>query len=603
MNKQNDLEHMNVVVVGHVDHGKSTLIGRLMADTHSLPQGKLEQVRATCARNAKPFEYAFLLDALKDEQSQGITIDTARCFFKTERRRYILIDAPGHIEFLRNMITGAARAEAALLLIDAHEGIQENSRRHGYIMSMLGIRQICVLVNKMDLVGYDPRAFEALCAEYTEFLRRLDVHPLQFIPMSAVNGLNVASGGKNEMPWYNGPTVLEQLDALERPPSTRDLPFRFPIQDIYKFTEGGDERRIFAGTVLTGAVQVGQEVTFHPSGKRSRIRSVEAFHAAPRSQACAGEATGFTLETQLYIRPGELMVRDDQPAPLVGTRFRANLFWMGRAPMIQGKTYKLKIGAAQVPLKLVNVISVLDAADFVSEHSKQQVDRHDVAECVLESHRPVAFDQVDQVLHTGRFVVVDDYEIAGAGIALEKTDDHESTVSQHVQAREFAWEGGSVALADRAAAYGHASKFVLLTGADAAALTALAGSVEQALFRSGIKAYYARPANVVRGLDADIQFRGEMRDEHVRRLGELARLLTDSGQIFITSLPGADEYDVRTLALLNSPHEILVVRLGEAAEAPFPAHLTLPAGTGLEAGVEAIRKLLREKKVILDYQI
>jgi bifunctional enzyme CysN/CysC len=198
---------------------------------------------------------------------------------------------------------------------------------------------------------------------------------------------------------------------------------------------------------------------------------------------------------------------------------------------------------------------------------------------------------------------VDDYEIAGAGIALEKADDHESTVSQHVQAREFAWEGGSVALADRAAAYGHASKFVLLTGTDAAALATLAGSIEQALFRAGFKAYYARPANVARGLDSDIRFRGEMRDEHVRRLGELARILTDSGQILITSLPDADEYDVRTLELLNSPNEILVVRLGPAGEARIPSHLTLPAGTEPDAGVEAVCHLLREKKVILDYQI
>ncbi len=603
MKSIDDLEQMNVVVVGHVDHGKSTLIGRLMADTHSLPQGKVEQVRATCARNAKPFEYAFLLDALKDEQSQGITIDTARCFFKTARRRYILIDAPGHIEFLRNMITGAARAEAAFLLIDAHEGIQENSRRHGYIMSMLGIRQICVLVNKMDLVGYDQRVFDALRAEYTAFLQRLDVHPLRFIPISAVNGFNVANDGNAEMPWYDGPTALEQLDALERPPSARDLPFRFPVQDIYKFTEGGDDRRIFAGTVLTGRALVGQEVTFLPSGKRSRIRSVEVFNAPPRSSSSAGDATGFTLETQLYIRPGELMVRSDQAPPLVGRRFRANLFWMGRAPMIQGKTYKLKIGTVQVPLKLVQVLSVLDAADFISEHSKQQVDRHDVAECVLETHRPVAFDQVDQVLHTGRFVVVDDYEIAGAGIALEKVDDSDSTVAEHVRGREFAWEGGNVTPANRAATYGHGAKFIVLTGSDASALTALAGSLEQALFRSGFKAYYLRPANVARGLDADIRLRGEAGDEHVRRLGELARILTDSGQIFITSLPDADEYDVRTLELLNSPNEILVVRLGVAGDSRIPSHLTLPAGTEPDAGVEAVCHLLREKKVILDYQI
>lgn len=603
MESGKDLELMNVVAVGHVDHGKSTLIGRLLADTHALPQGKLEQIKASCARNARPFEYAFLLDALKDEQSQGITIDTARCFFKTARRRYILIDAPGHIEFLRNMITGAARAEAALLLIDAHEGIQENSRRHGYIISMLGIRQICVVVNKMDLVNHDARVFERLRDEYTQFLDRLDVHPLQFIPISAIHGSNVAHSAKAVMPWYGGPTILEQLDALERPPSPRELPFRFPVQDIYKFTEGGDDRRIFAGTVLTGQVQTGQDVSFYPSGKRSRIRSIEAFSAPPRSSASAGDATGFTLETQLYIRPGELMVRDDQPAPLLGRRFRANLFWMGHAPMLREKSYKLKIGATQVPLKLVEVLSVLDAADFVSEHSKQQVDRHDVAECVFETYRPIAFDQVDQVLLTGRFVIVDNYEIAGAGIVLEHMDDSESTVAQHVRSREFAWEGGSITPADRATAYGHGSKFILLTGADAQTLESLAGNIEKALFSSGFKTYYLRPANVARGLDADIGFRGEAGDEPIRRLGELARILTDAGQIFITSLPEADEYDVRTLELLNQPHEILVVRIGETAPARFPAHLTLPVGTEPETGVAAVCKLLMDKKVILDYQI
>jgi bifunctional enzyme CysN/CysC len=600
MNKQDELEQMNVVVVGHVDHGKSTLIGRLMADTHSLPQGKLERVRATCARNAKPFEYAFLLDAFKDEQAQGITIDTARCFFKTARRRYILIDAPGHIEFLRNMITGAARADAAFLLIDAHEGIQENSRRHGYIMSMLGIRQICVLVNKMDLVNYDQRVFDNLRTEYEHFLHRLDVHPLRFIPLSAVNGLNVADRSITEMPWYGGPTVLEQLDSFERPALPSALPFRFPVQDIYKFTEGGDDRRIFAGTVLTGSVRAGDAVTFFPSGKRTSIRSVESFNTEPCEMVSAGAAVGFTLATQLYLRAGELMVRDDQTAPLVGRRFRANLFWMGRAPMIQGKTYKLKIGTAQVPLKLVEVLSVLDAADFISEHSKQQVDRHDVAECVMETHRPIAFDQVDQVLHTGRFVVVDDFEIAGAGIILEKVGDIESTVAEHVQAREFGWESGGVTPADRAAAYGHAAKFLLLTGADAGALAVLAGGIEQSLFRSGFKVYYARPANVMRGLDTDIRFRGEMRDEHVRRLGELARILTDSGQIFITSLQGADEDDVRTLELLNNPHGIVVIRLGDSQDEHIPSHLTLSVETKLDAGVEAVRKLLRDKLQVLE---
>jgi len=207
---------MNIVIVGHVDHGKSTVIGRLLADTDSLPEGKLDMVRELCRRTSKPFEYAFLLDALKDERSQGITIDAARCFFKTDYRKYIIIDAPGHIEFLKNMITGASRADAALLVIDAHEGIRENSRRHGYLLAMLGIRQIAVLVNKMDLVGYDKNVFDSIVTEYSDFLSKIGVHPECFIPISAVEGDNIAEAKEN-MPWWNGNTVLSQLDALPTP--------------------------------------------------------------------------------------------------------------------------------------------------------------------------------------------------------------------------------------------------------------------------------------------------------------------------------------------------------------------------------------------------
>ena len=258
-------EQFNVVVVGHVDHGKSTVIGRLLADTGALPEGKLEQVRATCARNAKPFEYAFLLDALQNEQSQGITIDTARCFFKSAVRDYIIIDAPGHIEFLKNMVTGAARAEAAILVIDAKEGVQENSRRHGYMLSMLGIQQVVVLVNKMDLIGYEQKRFQAICAEYRAFLQQIEIEPQQFLPVSAFFGENLCQGS-TQMPWFDGGHLLSVMDSLEKEQSRSAKPLRFPVQDVYKFTAEGDERRICAGRVETGQVRKGDKVVFWPSG-------------------------------------------------------------------------------------------------------------------------------------------------------------------------------------------------------------------------------------------------------------------------------------------------------------------------------------------------
>ena len=224
-------EQMNIVIVGHVDHGKSTFIGRLMADTGSLPDGKLEQVKATCAANSKPFEYAFLMDALKDEQAQGITIDTARVFFKTKKRHYIILDAPGHIEFLKNMVTGAARAEAAVLLIDAKEGVQENSRRHGYLLAMLGVKQVVVVINKMDLVNYDQTTYERVKEEYTAFLSEIGVQPKAFVPISAFHGQGLIEDSK-EMPWFDGKSVLEHIDEFKKEEDKTNQPFRMPVQDI-----------------------------------------------------------------------------------------------------------------------------------------------------------------------------------------------------------------------------------------------------------------------------------------------------------------------------------------------------------------------------------
>src|SRR5262245_42227172 len=322
-----------IVIGGHVDHGKSTIIGRLLADTGSLPVGKLEQVKALCERTARPFEYAFLLDALHDEQAQGITIDAARIFFKTAARDYLIIDAPGHVEFLKNMVTGASRAEAALLVIDAKEGVRENSRRHGYMISMLGIRQLVVLVNKMDLVGYEQQVFDRLEAEYRAFLGNLDLAPAAVIPVCGRQGENIAASSA-AMPWYEGPTMLEALDRFSVEPRGTDSPFRMPVQDVYKFTNKGDDRRIVAGTVESGAASVGDEVVFYPSGKKAVIKSFEAFNTVPPEAVSVGDAAGFTLSEQIFVSRGEVATLARQARPHVTTRLRASVFWLGRNPLV-----------------------------------------------------------------------------------------------------------------------------------------------------------------------------------------------------------------------------------------------------------------------------
>lgn len=602
MDTDSDRQQLNIVIVGHVDHGKSTVIGRLLADTGSLPEGKLQDVKTLCAKTAKPFEYAFLLDALKDERSQGITIDSARCFFETRKRDYIVIDAPGHIEFLKNMITGAARAEAALLVIAADEGIQENSRRHGYLISMLGIRQVVVLINKMDLVGYSHQAYGSVVSEYRAFLEKLQVKPISFIPISARDGDNLATRS-DHMSWYNGLTVLEQLDAFEDQKDRLHLPLRFPVQDIYKFTEENDDRRIMAGTIEAGTIKCGDDVIFLPSNKISRVKNIEAFNVPPKQKASAGEAIGITLEPQVYIKPGELMAKIGDLMPKVNSRFMAHIFWMGRSPLIKGRSYKLKLATSRIPVTVADILHVLDATDLRMTQHKQQLDRHDVGEIILEATKPIAFDPVAFIEGTGRFVIVDNYEIAGGGIILDEVAGGATLLEDHVKEREVAWDKGFVAPEERHRRNRHASKFIVFTGEDYTRVTSFAKELERKLFLDDYHTYYLGSNNMLSGLGSDIHEKTAETGDIIRRLGELARILTDSGQIFITAVSGIDDYDLEILKMLNSPAEILVICVGSNLFCNYNIDLAIPPGIPVAQAVEHVYELLREKEVTVEYYI
>ncbi|OHD70755.1 MAG: adenylyl-sulfate kinase [Spirochaetes bacterium RBG_16_49_21] len=593
---------LNIVITGHVDHGKSTVIGRLLADTGSLPRGRLEQVKTMCEKNAKPFEYAFLLDALKDERSQGITIDSARCFFKTKKRDYIVIDAPGHVEFLKNMVTGAARAEAALLVICASEGIQENSRRHGYLVSMLGIRQVVILLNKMDLVNYDQLVYDRLVSEYGKFLSELNVTPVSFIPISAREGVNITAASK-EMPWYRGLTLLEQLDGFQQQKGKEYLPLRFPLQDVYKFTRKNDDRRILAGTIETGIVRVGDEVIFLPSHKRSRIRSIEAFNVPRKTEAGAGEAIGVTIETQIYIKAGEIMVKPGETMPRINSRIKSNIFWMGKSPLIKGKTYKMKLATSRVNVSVAEILHVLDAVDLRMNYHKQQLDRHDVGEVILESVKPVAFDYASVIEGTARFVLVDNYEIAGGGTIIEEIDNGETLLEKHIHEREIAWDKGFVTAVDRFNRYKHTSKFIVLTGEAYDEVTSFAKELERKLFLDGYHTYYIGLNNVISGIGSDTRNIGRDAGDSIMRLGELARIITDSGQILITALTGVDDYDLEILKLLNEPAEIIVINVGPAAFSRFNVDLEIPDDNNLDVAIGDIYELLKKKEVIVEYYI
>ena len=576
---------MGIVIVGHVDHGKSTIIGRLLADTGTLPEGKLEQIKDLCARTAKPFEYAFLLDALKDERAQGITIDAARVFFRTPKRRYLILDAPGHVEFLKNMVTGAARAEAALLVLDAGEGIQENTRRHAYLLSLLGVRQIAVVVNKMDLVGGRQDAFDAFARDLTAFLSTIGLEPAAIIPVIGRDGDNLATRSTT-MSWYTGPTVLETLDGFRSAGEAVDGPFRMSVQSVYKFTNDGDDRRIVAGTIDSGRLRVGDEVVFHPSGKRTRVKSLEAFNRVAPTVVGAGESAGFTLAQQIYVTRGELATLAHEPQPVAATRIRASVFWLGVRPLEVGRQYTLKLGTARVSAHLESIERVLDASTLDSVTGRTAVLRNEVADCVLKLRHPIAFDHAADLAATSRFVLVDNFNISGGGVVRE------SLSASDVQANR----------ARSAAAATLRPGVLWLTGELGSGKTVVARWLLGAAERAGTRVELLDDDTIGELFPAGgTRAQQELR---VRRLAWLASRLEAYGAVVIVAVASPDE-DTRRYARslakdfveihVGAAPDVLAQRRGartevEQYEVPVQPELRLDTGrlTVDEAGAEVL---------------
>jgi sulfate adenylyltransferase subunit 1 len=411
VNMENNKEVLKIVVVGHVDHGKSTVIGRLLYDTKSIPEGAIERVKRISKEKGKPFEYAYLLDAFEEEQKQGITIDTTQLQFHTEKRDYVIIDAPGHKEFLKNMISGAASAEAALLIIDAQEGIQEQSRRHGYILSLLGIQKVYVIMNKMDLIDYSEAAFKQIKKDMNVFLNSLNVYPLQYIPLSAFLGENLTTASE-KMPWYKGEPLLKAIDLIEKDTGLEEKPLRFPIQDVYKF----DHRRIIAGRIESGSLKVGDEILISPGNKTTRVKSIEAWVEKDKTdQVSAGMSVGITVEDEFFNKRGEVISLKEN-APLSADIFRANLFWMGRSALVKNRKYKLKLVTQEVECDIHAINRVIDATTLDTMENANEVKTNDVAEVTIRTREKVSFDEFKNNQNTGRFVIVDGYDVSGGGI-------------------------------------------------------------------------------------------------------------------------------------------------------------------------------------------
>ena len=517
---------LKIVFVGHVDHGKSTLIGRLLTETNSLTEGKMEEIRKACLAERRPFEYAFLLDALSEEQEQNITIDTTQIQFRSAHRGYVIIDAPGHHEFLKNMITGAANADAAVVVIAADEGVREQSRRHGQLVKLLGIRQVIVAVSKMDLVGYEEERFRQIETVYAAYLQDLGLTARAFIPLSGSTGENVASSA-SAMPWFKGPDLLKVLDELDGAGSAVELPLRFPIQDVYRAAN----RRILAGRIESGTLRIGDQLVFAPHNKTARVATIERWGAAATESAVAGESIGITLSDHIFIERGHI-ASHEVDSPIESNRLHAKVFWIGREPLQVGARYRLKLVSQDVECQVAALTNVLDAATLdTASAARSELRANEVAEVTLQTRAPLAFDNHDRVATLGRFVLADGPDLVGGGIIFGAV----YTSRKEIKSQNIFWSESEITAQRRAARNEHRGAVIWLTGLSGAGKSTIASALERELFQRAMHTYVLDGDNLRHGLNSNLGFAPEDRAENIRRVSEVAKLMADAGTVVITS--------------------------------------------------------------------
>ena len=567
---------LRVVFVGHVDHGKSTLIGRILHDTGSLPEGKIDEIKKACAAEGMEFEFAFLLDALLEEQKQNVTIDTTQIPFRTPRRRYAIIDAPGHKEFLKNMITGASSADAAILLIGANEGVREQSRRHAYLLSLLGIKQIIVVVNKMDLADFSEARFNEIERDYRKFLAELGLEARAFIPASAKEGENVARATM-KMKWYCGASVLEALDLLEPQKPDVDLPLRFCVQDIYRF----DERRIIAGRIETGTLRVGDQLVFSPANKSSVVATIERWNAPVNGPAVAGDSIGITLREQIFVERGYVASHENE-TPIETNRFHADLFWIVREPLRVGHFYDLRLATQDVKCQIVSIEQVMDSSTLETKSDgREQLERNEIGQLTIQTRGPLVIDNHDRIPNLGRFVIVDDGRICGGGTILGGVyTDRKVTKSKNIF-----WTEGKITARQRAMRSGHRGAVVWLTGLSGAGKSTIAQALERELFHRAMHTYVLDGDNIRHGLNSNLGFSPEDRVENIRRVSEVARLMADAGAVVITAFISPYRMDrrrAREIALEGNAEfiEVFVDAPLEVCETRDPKSLYKKARAG-----------------------
>ena len=536
---------LKIVIAGHVDHGKSTLIGRLLHDTGSLPPGKAEELEALSRKRGMPLEWSFVLDALQTERDQAITIDTTRVWFRWLDRRYAIIDAPGHREFVRNMLSGASEADAAVLVVDIIEGVGEQTKRHAQLLQMLGIRQLAVVLNKMDGIDYARDRFNDVVRECKSVLAALDLHPQAMIPISARNGENLVMRSHN-MPWYEGPTLADALAAFNPENALVDAPLRLRVQDVYRF----DGTRIAVGRVESGSIAVGDTVLLSPMNSRATVRSIERWNAPARELATAGESVGVTFNEPVFVNRGDVVSHEQQP-PAADYGFRAVCFWLDETPPQTGEQLTVQFGPTTARVVIASVESATDSASL-QPLGVDRISRYAIVQLRLRSSSLIPLDERDVMPASSRLVLLRGRDAVAGGIVTAVSA---GQVSENIHPSSHL-----ITQEERRRRNGHSGAVVWLTGLSGAGKSTLAMALERRLFAQGASVYVLDGDNVRAGLNSDLGFSAGDRAENIRRIGEVAALFADAGTIAITAFisPMARDREIARKAAGGRFHEVYV---------------------------------------------
>ncbi len=549
---------LRFITCGSVDDGKSTLIGRLLHDSQKILEDHMAAVRADSQRwgtTGGEVDLALLVDGLQAEREQGITIDVAYRYFDTDRRKFIIADTPGHEQYTRNMATGASTADLAIILVDAARGVQVQTRRHSFIVSLLGLRHVIVAVNKMDLVDFDAVRFKEISDEAQAFLRSLGVKNAQVIPVSALRGDNVVTRSE-AMPWYKGPPLLEMLETVD---VTRDRgeDLRFPVQYVNR---PNAEFRGYSGTIVSGKIRVGDPIMALPSRHASTVKSIVTYDG-DLVEAGAPLAVTITLADEIDITRGDMLVHPDR-SPSVGKQFDAHVLWMAEQPLLPGKPYDIKIGNHYIRGTIEQIEYRVDVNDL-SRHGAEELKLNEIAVCRVVLNQPVAYDVYDSSRETGSFIILDRLSHATAGAGMIRRS---SAVRASGHAGNAVVHEHKISRAQRANQKSQRPCILWFTGLSGAGKSTIANTLEQELFRRGHHSYLLDGDNVRHGLNRDLDFSDAGRVENIRRIGEVAQLFVDAGLIVVTAFISPFRSDRRLVRDLSADGDFIEVYVSTPLE-------------------------------------